>query len=123
MLITKSAFSHIGQLDGSFGAGIHEPITTLGVKFCSGYYFCQFLHIGRLDIDNVEALVLDVEIPQIDAEIVTADKGLSIAVDRDAVDVISMRICICSPRHSGYNCIVVGHSRKFEFRGMFESIC
>lgn len=40
MLITQSAFSHIRELDGTFGARIHEPVAALWVKFRCCDNFC-----------------------------------------------------------------------------------
>lgn len=80
----------------------------------SGDDFSQLLHVRRLDVDNVEALILNVEIPKIDTEVVTADKGLTIAVDRDAVDVVCVRVGVHSPGYGGDDSVVVGHAREGE---------
>jgi len=90
------------------------------VELSRGDDFGQFLHICRLYINDVEALVLDIEIPQIDPEIVTADEGFAIAIDRNAVDVISMGICEGSSRNSGYNRIMMGHPWELQLRGICE---
>src|SRR5450432_2886788 len=65
MLITKSTFPHICKLDGSFRAGIHEPIATLGMKLCCCNHFCKLLHISWFNIDDVKALILNVQVPQV----------------------------------------------------------
>lgn len=111
MLVTQRTLSHIGQLDGSLGTGVHEPITAVRMKLGSGNNFSEFLHVCRLDIDDVEALVLDIEIPEVDAKIVTADECLAIAVDRNAIDVISVGIGISTTRNRSHDGIVMGHSR------------
>ena len=67
VLIAECALTHVRQLDGTFRACVHKPITALRVELSSGDDFGQFLHVCRLDINNVEALVLDIEVPQIDA--------------------------------------------------------
>jgi hypothetical protein len=41
----------------------------------------QLLHVCRLDVNNVEALILNVEVPQVNPEIITADEGLAITID------------------------------------------
>lgn len=114
MLIAKCAFAHISKLDGTLRACIHEPIATLWVELGSSNDLCQFLHVGRLDINNVEALILDVEVPQIYSQIVTADEGFPITVDRDAIDMVGMGVCVGSTRHSGNNSIVMCHARKLK---------
>lgn len=63
MLVAQGALSHVSQLDCALRAGIHEPVAAQGVKFCSCDDLSKFLHVSRLDIDNIKALVLDVEIP------------------------------------------------------------
>lgn len=81
MLVAESALSHICELDSAFRTCIHEPIAALGVKFGSCDDFGQLFHIRGLDVDNVEALILDVEVPEVDPKVITADKCLAIAVD------------------------------------------
>lgn len=82
--------------------------------------FGQLFHIRWFDIHDVEALVLYVEIPEIDAEIVTAYEGLSITVDRDAVDVVRMGVCVGASRYSGHDSIVMGQARKLQILGILE---
>ena len=110
MLITQRALSHIRQLDGSLGTCVHEPIAALWVEFGSCNDLGQFLHIRWFDVNDIEALVLNVEVPEVDSQIVTADEGLSITVDGDAVDVVSMGVCVCSAWDCSDNSIVVCHS-------------
>ena len=121
MLIAKCALSHVRQLNGSLGACIHEPIAALGMEFGGRDDFGQFFHVCRLDVHNVETLILDVEIPQVNAQVVTANEGLAITVDRYAVDVISVSISIGSPRDRSHDSIVVGHPGKLQLRGVLEA--
>ena len=121
MLVAKSALTHIGQLDGTLRAGVHEPIAALRVEFGSRDDFSKLLHVCRLDVYNIEALILDVEIPQIDAQIVTANESLAIAVDGDAIDVISMGIGIGAPRYCSHDSIMVGHSRELQLCGILKA--
>lgn len=51
------------------------------MKFRRRYDFGKLFHISRFDIDDIEALVLDVKIPEVDSEIVATDECLSIAID------------------------------------------
>lgn len=67
MLVAQGTFSHISKLNSTLGAGIHEHVAAHGMEFGSSNDFSELFHVGWLDIDNVEALVLDVEIPKIDA--------------------------------------------------------
>lgn len=81
MLVAKSTLSHICKLDCALRTCVHEPITALRVEFCSRDDFGQLFHVCRLDVHDVEALILDVEVPEVDSEIIAADKCLTIAVD------------------------------------------
>ena len=63
VLITKGILSHVCQLDRAFGARIHKPVAALGVELSSGDDLGQLLHVRWFYVDNVEALVLDVEVP------------------------------------------------------------
>lgn len=95
MLIAKCTFSHICKLDCAFRARIHEPVAALRVEFGGRDNFCELLHVGWLDVDNVEALVLNVQVPKIDAQVVTTDVSLTVAIDGNTVDMVCMCISIC----------------------------
>lgn len=112
MFVAKSTLSHVSKFNGSLRAGIHEPVTASRMELCRSDHFCQLLHICRLYINNVEALVLDVEVPHVDAEVIAADKSLSIAINRYAVNMICVGIGIYTARYGGHNGVMVGHSRK-----------
>jgi hypothetical protein len=120
MLIAKSALAHIRQLDSSLGAGVHEPVTADRVELGSCDDLGKFLHVGRLDIHNVEALVLDVEVPQVDSEIITADEGLAITVHGDAIDMIRVGVRIRSPWDGGNNSVVVCQTRHLKSSSILE---
>lgn len=114
MLIAEGTFSHVGKFDGALGACVHEPIAAHWVELCGGDNLCELLHVGGLDVDDVKALVLDVEIPQVDPEIITADEGFAITVDRDAVDVICVGVGVGTPRDGGHDGIMVCQTWKLE---------
>lgn len=63
MLVTQCTLTHVCQLNSSFGACIHEPITAYGMELGSSNDLRELFHVGRFDIDDVEALVLNVKIP------------------------------------------------------------
>ena len=65
MLVTQRILTHVGQLYCPFRACIHKPVTTLGMEFGGGDDFGQLLHVGWLDVNDVETLVLNVEVPQV----------------------------------------------------------
>ena len=49
-------------------------------------------HRGGLDIDDVKALIIDPEVPQVDPQVVGRDERLVVAVDRYRVDVVGVRV-------------------------------
>jgi hypothetical protein len=51
------------------------------MEFSSCDNFGEFFHVSGLDINNVEALILDVQVPKVDSQIITANKGLPVTVD------------------------------------------
>ena len=78
--------------------------------------FSELFHIRWLDVDNVETLILDVEVPQIDAQVVATYERFSIAIDGYAVYVVGMSVCVISARDSGDDGVVVSQPRELEGR-------
>lgn len=120
VFITQCPLAHVGQLDGSLRASIHEPVTAGRVEFGRGDNLGEFFHVGRFDIDNVETLVLNVKVPEVDTEIVAAYEGLSVTVDGDAVDVVCMSVCICPPGNGRHDSIMVCHPGELQCRRVLE---
>lgn len=118
--IAEGTLTHVGQLDGALAAGIHEPVATLRMEFCRCNDLGQFFHVGGFDVHNVEALVLNVQVPQVYSQVIRRDKGLSIAVHRNAVDVVGMGVGIRSTRDSSHDSIVMCHSRQLQVGGALE---
>lgn len=114
VLIAKSTLPHIGKFDGAFGARIHEPIAALWVELCSRDNFGQLLHVCRLDVNNVEALVLNVQIPQVYPQVVTANKCLSVTVHGYAVDMVGVCVGVCLPGNSRNDGIMMCEPRHLE---------
>lgn len=81
---------------------------------------CELLHVGWFDIHNVKALVLDIKVPEVYSQVITADEGLPITVDRNAIDMVGMRVGVGSSRNSGYNGIMMCESWKFEIMRAIE---
>lgn len=52
----------------------------------------QFLHVGRLDVDDVEALVGYLQVPQVEPEVVRRQVRLLVRVDRYRVDVVGVSV-------------------------------
>lgn len=90
------------------------------MEFCGSDDLRKLLHIRRLDIHNIEALILDVQIPEVYTQIIATDERLPIAVDRDTVDVVSMSIGISPPRYGGDYCVVMCEAGKFQIGSRVE---
>lgn len=114
VLVAQSLLPHVRKFYGTLAGRVHEPIATLRVKFSRCNDFCELFHVSRLDIDDIETLVLDVKVPQIYSQVIRADECLSITVDRDAVDVIGVCVGICSPWYRCNDSIMMCQSRKLQ---------
>lgn len=90
------------------------------MKLSSSNNLGELLHVGGFDIDYVEALVLNIEIPEVDTQIVTADEGFTIAVYRYAVDVICVSVRISSSGDGGNNGVMVRKARQLQIRRVPE---
>lgn len=120
--VAQGAFPHIGHLYRSLRAGIHEDVATQGVEFGRSDYFSKFFHVCRLDVDNVKTLILNVQIPEVYPQIIAADEGLPIAIDRDAVDMVGVCVCIRLSRHSSNDGIMVSQPGELEVGGTAEML-
>lgn len=120
MLVAESSLTHIGQLDGALGARVHEPVAAHRVELGGGDDLGELLHVRRLDIHDVEALVLNVQIPQVYAEIITADECLAVAVDRYAVDVVCVGVGVGLPGHSCHDGVMVGQTRQLQITRILD---
>lgn len=85
-----------------------------------GNDFGQLLHVGRLDVHDVEALVLDVEVPQVNAEIIAADKRLAVTVDGNAIDVVGVCVGVGSTGLGRDDGVMMRQPRELEHGGIFD---
>lgn len=72
--------------------GAMALLPTLCSKLMKITYLCKLLHIGRFNINNVEALVGDLQVPQVDAEVVRREVGLLVRVQRYGVYVVRVGV-------------------------------
>jgi hypothetical protein len=59
-----------------------------------------------------EALVADVQVPEVDPQVIRGDVGLLIRVDGDRVYMVCMSIGVHLPRDGSYDVVLVGHTRE-----------
>ena len=62
--------SHVTQPDGALARTVHKQIALLGVELGGGDDLGELLHVGRLDVHDVEGLVCDLHVPQVDTQVV-----------------------------------------------------
>ena len=62
--------SHVAQSDGSLARTVHEQIALLGVELGGSDHLGELLHVGGLDVHDVEGLVCDLHVPQVDPQVV-----------------------------------------------------
>lgn len=120
VFIAQRSLSHIGEFDRSLGTRVHKPVAACRVEFSGRNHLRQLLHVGGFNIDNIETLVLDVEVPQIHSEVIAANEGFAITVDGDAIYVIRMGVGVCSSGDGGDDGIMVCHPRELQCRWIFE---
>ena len=53
-LLKVSHLSHVAESDGALAGAVHEEITLLRVELGGGDDLCELLHVGRLDVHDVE---------------------------------------------------------------------
>ena len=61
---------------------------------------------------RTEALVTDVQIPQVDSQIISRDVCFLVRIDRDGVNVVGVGVRVDLSRDGGDNVILLRHSRK-----------
>lgn len=120
MCVAERTLPHVCHFDCTFRACVHKDVATLWMELGRGDNFRELFHVCRLDINNIEALILYVEVPEVYAEVVAADEGLAVTVGRNAVDVVRMSICVYLSRYGGDNGIMMGHTGKLELGDVAE---
>ena len=48
--------------------------------------------MGTKDTEDTKAAVSDLQVPEVDAKVIGRQVGLTVAVDRDGVDVVGVRV-------------------------------
>ncbi len=64
-------------------------------------YLCQVLHVGRLDVHHIEALIGVIQMPQVDTQIITGDEGFLVTAYGDGIYVVRVRIS----KHAPTSCL------------------
>lgn len=67
VLVAERRRSHVAQPDRAFTARVHEEIAVARMELCRCDDLRQLLHVRWLDVDDVERLVCDLQVPEVDA--------------------------------------------------------
>mmetsp|Transcript_50687 Transcript_50687/g.162253 ORF Transcript_50687/g.162253 Transcript_50687/m.162253 type:complete len:260 (+) Transcript_50687:121-900(+) len=92
MAVAQRRVAHVGQADAPLAAAIRKQAAVARMEVCRGDHLCEVLHIGRLNVHNVEALVADLQVPEVHPQVVRGDVRLVVAVHCDRVDVVDVRV-------------------------------
>ena len=74
--------SHVAEFDVSAAGAVCENIAVVGMELGGCDDLAQLLHVSWFDVDYVETLVGDAEIPQVDPQVIRAHKRLKVTVQR-----------------------------------------
>ncbi len=92
MPVAESSHSHVTKADEAFARAIDKVVAVCRVKLGGSNNFRQFLHVGRLDVDYIEALISYVQMPEVDAQVISRKVCLGVRVNRDRIYVIRVRV-------------------------------
>ena len=73
--VTQRVGPHIREPNRPFTARVREQVTRPGVELRGGDHLREVLHVPRLDVHDVEARVVAVQVPQVDAQVIRAAIG------------------------------------------------
>lgn len=79
------------------------------MELCSRNDLLQQLYICRFQIDDIEALLATIQIPNVHTKIISRQEHFTIRAERDGVDVVSVCIAKNSLRSGSYCCRLVHH--------------
>ena len=83
MSITEGGLTHVAETNGALARGVDKQVALLRVELAGRDHFRELLHVGGLDVHDVEALVGDFHVPQVDAKVVCGEVRLAVRVDGD----------------------------------------
>jgi hypothetical protein len=72
---------HVLELDEALAIAVGKKVALLRVELGRGDDLGELLHVGGLDVEDIEALVRHVQVPQVDAQVIGGDEGFPIRVD------------------------------------------
>lgn len=92
MSVAQGRRTHVAQPNRALAAAVYEQIALDGMELGRRYDLRQLLHVRWLDVDDVEALIGDLQVPEIYSEIVGGEIRFLVRVHRNRVYVIS--VCV-----------------------------
>mmetsp|Transcript_51447 Transcript_51447/g.129077 ORF Transcript_51447/g.129077 Transcript_51447/m.129077 type:complete len:219 (-) Transcript_51447:624-1280(-) len=115
MLVAQSGVAHIAQLDDALARTVHENAAVCGVELGGRDYLRQLLHVCGLDVHNIEALVVDGQVPQVDAQIVRRDVCFPVRVQRHGINVVCVSVGENTARGGCHHDLLHLHGWKSDF--------
>ena len=73
--LPQGHLSHVTESDGPLAGAVHKEIALLRMELGGGDNLGELLHVGRLDVHDVEWLVCNLHVPQVDPQIVRGEIG------------------------------------------------
>ena len=82
LIVAQRRLTHVAQAYDALAAAVDEQVALFRMKLGRRDHLVQLLHVGRLYVDDVEALLGDLEVPQVDAQVVGRHESFLVAVQR-----------------------------------------
>lgn len=98
MPVTECRHPHVTQTDEALARAVHEIVAIRWMELRGSDDLRQLLHIGRLYVHNVEALIRYIQVPQVDAQVIRRQVRFRVRIDRDRIDVIRVRVGVDAAR-------------------------
>mmetsp|Transcript_4104 Transcript_4104/g.14695 ORF Transcript_4104/g.14695 Transcript_4104/m.14695 type:complete len:419 (+) Transcript_4104:662-1918(+) len=113
VLVTERLGTHVHQADGALAAAVREEVAVVRVELRARDHLGQFLHVGWLDVHDVEA-ALGGQVPQVYSEIIRREVRLVVAVHGDGVDIVGVGVGVDAPAARGKLAVRADEPREGE---------
>ena len=95
--VAHGVLAQICQTNRPLTRRVRQIVAIFRMKFGARDDFAQVFHVGRLYVHNVETLLIALEMPHVDSQIIRTDEGFPVAVHAQRVDVIRVRVGVRAP--------------------------
>lgn len=70
MPVAQGGHPHVAEAYEAFAGAVDEIVAVGRMEFSSRDDFSELFHVGRFNVDYVETLIRNIQMPQIDTQIV-----------------------------------------------------